>query len=88
MLYGVIIGFYSSSSVSLQSCSPNDRENEGKEVAFEQLYFKAQISMMIKLKQPAITRIFSAVLYWVAKTCKSTAPHLRSSGINDSKFIL
>lgn len=61
MLYGVIIGFHSSSSVSLQLRSPKDREDEGKAVAFERLYFNAQLSMMRKLKQSAVTRVFSAV---------------------------
>ena len=67
MLYGVITGFHSSSLVFLQLCSPNDREDGGKEVAFERLDFRAQISMAIKLKQCAITRVFSAVLYVVEK---------------------
>lgn len=67
MLYGVITGFHSSSLVSLQFFSPNDREDGGKEVTFERLDFRALISMAIKLKQYAITRVFSAVLYVVEK---------------------
>lgn len=69
MLYGVIISFYSSSAVLPRSIlHMTERMGSGEEVAFEWLHFKAQISRTIKLKQSAITKVFSAALYLVAKT--------------------